>query len=153
MEKLIYNWNLPIGDWSDDGHGKCVWFLISSNFTVEESREAYFKAVKESGVDISKEIAYEYEDSSVSEKVLKLIPRFVDYLCEEGLIINRSGEGEDPKYHVEEVKSMVKIVLLFIKRYTPEFDYKIVENPMLPFYGFDEYGRHIGYFGYGLFWL
>ena len=153
MKKLIYNWNLPIGDWSDDGHGKCTWFSISSNFTVEESREAYFKAVKESGVDISSEIASEYEDSSVSEKALKLIPEFIDYLYKEGLLANWSEKGEDPKYHVEEIRNMAKIVLLFIKNYTPEFDYKIIEIPMLPFYGFDGYGRHIGYFGYGLFWL
>ena len=47
---------------------------------------------------------------------------------------------------------MANIFLKFIKKYNPEFEYKILNIPMLPFYGFDEKNRHIGHIGYGLFW-
>ena len=145
-------WKIPIGDWSDDGHGKCDWFTVKSNFTVEEAREAYFKSVEESGVDITKEIAHDYEDNSVSEKFLNILPEFIEYLFEKELIVDWSN-NEEPEYHVEERSAMAEIVCCFIKRHNPEFEYKIIEDsiPMLPFYGVDQKGRHIGHIGYGLF--
>lgn len=27
----MFTYKLPIGDWSDDGHGKCEWYLVRSN--------------------------------------------------------------------------------------------------------------------------
>jgi len=137
-------WKIPIGDWSDDGHGKCDWFIIKSNFTVEQAREAYFKSVEKSGVDVSKEIACEYEDNSVSEKFMKVFPEFL----EEGLI---KHYPEDTEYYIEDLYDLAEIVCLFIQKYNPEFKYEILNIPMLPFYGYDEKDRHIGYFGYGLF--
>ena len=79
---MTNTWKIPIGDWSDDGHGKCDWFTVKSNFTVEKAREAYFKAVEASGLDIAKEIAHDYEDSGVSERITELLPEFLEYLFE-----------------------------------------------------------------------
>ena len=151
---LNNTWKIPIGDWSDDGHGKCDWFTVKSNFTVEQARDAYFKAVEASGLDIAKEIAHDFEDSGVSERIIELLPEFLEYLFERGLIVDWSDD-EEPEYHVEETSAMAEIVCCFIKRYNSEFEYKIVEDsiPMLPFYGFDEKHRHIGHIGYGLFSL
>ena len=39
------------------------------------------------------------------------------------------------------------------KKYNTEFEYEILNIPMLPFYSRDIKDRHIGYIGYGLFWL
>ena len=138
-------WRIPIGDWSDDGHGKCDWFIIKSNFTVEQAREAYFKSVEESKIDISNEIASEYEDTSVSGKVVETFPEFI-----EKKLIFKDPDYE--KYYVEDSISLAEIVCLFIKRYNTEFEYEILNIPMLPFYGYDEKNRHIGHIGYGLFW-
>ncbi len=138
-------WNIPIGDWSDDGHGKCDWFTIESNFTVEQAREAYFNSVEKSGVNICKEVAYEYDDNSVSEKFLNAFPEFL----EKGLIKHDPEYNED---YIEDSSDLVEIVCLFIQKYNQEFKYKILDIPMLPFYGFDEKGRHIRCFGYGLFY-
>lgn len=139
-------WEIPIGDWSDDGHERCNWFIIKSNFTVEEAREAYFKSVEESGVDVSKKVAHEYEDNSVSESFLNAFPEFL----EKGLIKHEPGYAE---YYVKDSRDMVTIVCLFIQKYNPEFKYEILDIPMLPFYGYDEKKRHIGHIGYGLFSL
>jgi hypothetical protein len=142
-------WQIPIGDWSDDGHGKCDWFNIKSNFTVEEAREAYFKSVEESGVDVCKEVAHDYEDNSVSEKFLNIFPEFL----EKGLIKHNPEFGiYDSEYYIDDSSDLVEIVCLFIQKYTPEFRYEIVNFPMLPFYGLDEKHRHIGHIGYGLFY-
>lgn len=144
-------WNIPIGDWSDDGHGKCDWFTIKSNFTVEQAREAYFKSVEKSGVDICKEIACEYEDNSVSEKFLKVFPEFL----EKGLVKHNPDFNDEynAEYYIEDLSDLVEIICLFIQKYNLEFRYEILDIPMLPFYGYDEKRRHIGYFGYGLFSL
>lgn len=139
-------WRIPIGDWSDDGHGKCDWFIVKSNFTVEQAREAYFKSVEKSGVDICKEVAYEVEDNSVSEKFLKVFPEFL----EKELIEYDSNYNE---YCITSSLDLAIIVCLFIKKYNLEFRYEIINLPMLPFYGYDNKNRHIGHIGYGLFYI
>ena len=143
---LNNTWKIPVGDWSDDGHGKCDYYTIKSNFTVEQAREAYFKAIEKSGIDLSRDIASDYEDSRVSESIEDT--QFIKDLISEGYLMEWDGS-----YHVNDSVSMAIIVLRFIKNYIPEFEYEMIEDsiPMLPFYGFDEQGRHIGYFGYGLF--
>lgn len=142
-------WNIPIGDWSDDGHGRCDWFTIKSNFTVEQAREAYFKSVEKSGVDICKEVAYEYGNNSVSEKFLKAFPEFL-----EKDLVKYDPEFNDYgfEYYIENSFDLVELVCLFIQKYNPEFRYEIINLPMLPFYGYDKKDRHIGHIGYGLFY-
>jgi hypothetical protein len=137
-------WKIPIGDWSNDGHGICDWFIIKSNFTVEQAREAYFKSVEKSGVDICKEVACKYRDNLVSEKFLKVFPEFL----EKDLVKN----DYDFEYYIENSSDLVVMVCLFIQKYNPEFRYEIINLPMLPFCGYDEKDRHIGHIGYGLFY-
>lgn len=68
-----YRFTIPIGDWSDDGHGKCEYFQFSSNLPVEEVREAYFVAL-EKHKDISPEsFAYKYQDSELPVKIIRRI--------------------------------------------------------------------------------
>ena len=44
QNKLFYKVKVPVGDWSDDGHGKCEWFIFATNKSVEDLREAFFTA-------------------------------------------------------------------------------------------------------------
>lgn len=37
-----YLFKLPIGDWSDDGHGYCKDFIIECNMPIEKVFDAYF---------------------------------------------------------------------------------------------------------------
>ena len=140
-------WNIPIGDWSDDGHGKCDWFTIESNFTVEQAREAYFNSVEKSGVDICNEVACEYEDNSINYSTINKIPDFIGELLANNYIYT-----ENDIYYVPDSDSMANIFLKFIQKYNPEFRYEIINLPMLPFCGYDEKERHIGHIGYGLFY-
>ena len=49
---------------------------------------------------------------------------------------------------------MAEVVVWFLNQGDPDIDAKLeppTAVPMLPFYGFDEKKRHVGFFGYGLF--
>ena len=51
----MYQFKLPIGDWSSDGHCVCEYYLVSSNRPVEEVREAHYKINEKTGIDIESE--------------------------------------------------------------------------------------------------
>jgi len=55
---------LILGDWSDDGHGKTETFIVESNKPVDEAREAYFEAVKKTGIDFGEQVCRDYEDNT-----------------------------------------------------------------------------------------
>ncbi len=139
-------WQIPIGDWMEP---ICKYYTIKSNFTVEQAREAYFKAVEESGVNIEDEIASEYDNNSVSEKIIELLPEFIKFLCEKGLLYKETTLGE-VEYYVDNLEDMVYIICLFIQKFTPEFKFEMINIPILPFIEKDEKGRRIYQFGYGL---
>ena len=136
---------IPIGDWSDDGHGKCLWYLIETPSTVKEVREFYFNAVKISGIDFTETFCSNFEDNVIPQEKAELIPFSLK---------NYSDDPEPDGYYMYQ-DDFVRLFLDWIKYYNPEFKYSIVndEYPMLPFFGFDEQGRHIGHIGYGLFYL
>ena len=143
---------LPIGDWSDDGHGKCEYFLIGSNLSVEEVREAYFKACDTLGEDLSNFLCSDYEDSEVpKEKIEFLKTKGVDIsdLLEEWNYMNN--------FHSISFKSTQHFAIYILKCLNKlgnkDFAWEILDNdiPMIPFYGVDDKNRSIGYFGYGLF--
>lgn len=139
---------LPIGDWSDDGHGKCDWFLIGSNLPVEEVREAYFKACDTLGEDLSDFLCSEYEDYEIPEEKLE---RLKELNLDISDLIDKSYYGEPCFY---DRQNFAEFILRALNKLgNKDFAWKFLdeEAPMIPFYGFDDKKRHIGYFGYGLF--
>ena len=68
----------PIGDWSDDGHGKCKYFMVKSNMSVQSVRELHFKAPEVIGFDIGK-MCSDYESSTLDDDIVeKLIAISID---------------------------------------------------------------------------
>lgn len=138
----MYQFYLPVGDWSDDGHGQCVNYLVTSNRPVEDVREAHFKIKDTTGIDIEA-VCCEYEDSELPDDVN-------DQLIDLGFPF----EGESDWTYLSSRK-MVQIWMFLLKKSSPGLELSLVEDetgiPMLPFYGFDEKGRHIGQVGYGVF--
>ena len=49
-----YLTNFEVGDWSEDGHGKCDDFLVFSKRPVQSIREAHFKCKDMYGIKIGK---------------------------------------------------------------------------------------------------
>ena len=132
-----YAFRIPIGDWSDDGHGKCDWVDATAAKPVEGVREAYFAAKKNLPEECCPEnFCNEYECPKMSPESRKAL---------------KAAGCKVPK----EIDSdaMAAIVAWFINQGDPKVDVKLNGKPpeMLPFYGSDNKKRHIGFMGYGLF--
>lgn len=128
---------IPIGDWSDDGHGKVEWFYATAAKPIEDVREAYFAATKK------------LPDACCPEN-------FCDAYQEPEIAPDSRAALEAAGYKVPkeiDAESMAKIVAWFINYGDPSVDVKLDGNPppMLPFYGSDSKRRSIGHMGYGLF--
>lgn len=137
----MYSFRLPIGDWSGDGHGKCEWFDIKSNKPLKDIREAYFKA-KELYPNLCPEsFCDNWQDPFIPQEVVNGYSE-----------INFTSEDFNDGELYGSPQIMAEIVVAFLKRGDPELQLSIRENPkMLPTWGVDEQGRHIGHIGYGLF--
>ena len=137
-----FRFYLPIGDWSSDGHGKCVNVLVKSNVPVEQVREAHFRIKETTGIDIHS-FCDGYEDEIVPDEV-------VEQMNALGFPFEVE-EGEDACIQPEE---MAALWMFLLQKADPTIRLKEDDEdiPMLPFYGNDEKGRHIDQVGYGLFW-
>lgn len=147
---MEYRFKIPIGDWSDDGHGKTEDYTIVSNKPIQEVRELYFQACEKLGFTLDGHDRLspcsEYQDYQVKEETIEALINYG---------INISGE-EEAAWTEDGLTTyeMCDLVLDFIKVQDKELVLTRVPNadlPMFQFYGIDEKKRHIGYFGYGLF--
>lgn len=68
-----YSFDLQIGDWSNDGHGRCETFKIKSNKPVREVREVYYRVKTVTGVNLEKICKYNNESRMEDEVIEKLI--------------------------------------------------------------------------------
>lgn len=153
----MYKFRLPIGDWSRDGHNECIDYYVSSNKQIDEVREAHFKIQEITGIEIE-EVVGTYDESWIEpEDVRKLIDLgFYDYMSkfEDYSYIKEHAESlnDDEKDYEVDSEIMVNLWIFLLCKVDPELELKLEEpTEMLPFYGRDEKGRHIGQVGYGLF--
>lgn len=129
---------IPIGDWSGDGHGQCEWYTVKSNKPVEAWREAYFKSQAR-----WPELA---PDGELSRTATGDWPR------------DRIGEVFGGSYRLDidaidgSSEGIALYTLAFCQLSDPALAFEHVPIPMLPFYGVDEQQRHIGSIGYEL-WM
>ena len=133
---MACTFKIPIGDWSNDGHAQCHWYIVESNKPVEEVREVHFRGCKEV-FDIHS-VCNEYEEYQAD---LEDLPEWVrEFFDHEGHPMNGSG-------------GMAELWLEMLRRTDPDLVLKLVPEDisMLPFYGHDDQKRHIGTVGYGLF--
>lgn len=146
MSKYIFQ--IPIGDWSGDGHGKVDMYPASASKPVEAAREAYFEAQKKYPDLDPAGFCSEYEDRSVPEEVYEEASKlgFVFKAFNEDP--NADFDDKDLDFGTEE---MAQYVAWFLNLGDPDLHVKIEESPpMLSFYGYDEKNRHIQFIGYGL---
>lgn len=129
--------NIKIGDWSDDGHGKCESFYFESNLPITSVREAYFLAKKNYPHLSPESFCHDYEDYEVPKKLVRDAKK-AGYKIE--------PEGFD-------ARSMALYTAWFCTLGDPGLVLTLKEEeiPTLAFYGKDEQDRHIGQIGYGLF--
>lgn len=141
---MEYRFRLPIGDWSDDGHGKCNYYYIKSNKPIEEVREIHFQTKENTGYDIE-EICKEYEDSSIDIDLF-------NELVELGLDVEEFDLPYDDQVMFSP-DNMCQLWVLLLMKTDETLKLEIEDIPeMLSFYGYDEKKRHIGFVGYGCFY-
>ena len=138
----LYHFRICIGDWSQDGHGQSMTYLVKSNKPVEDVREAHFRINAKTGIDIET-ICSNYMDNTVNEydfkKLKELGFEFLDL----------TGLGED----VVIPSDMFRLWLFLLQKADPELKLEPQDDdiPSLHFYGYDAKDRHIGFVGYGTF--
>jgi len=152
---MKYKFKIPIGDWSGDGHGKHEDYLVESSLPVEEVRELYFQACEKIGFSLDgshKQTEFtpcaEYQESNFNEDTIQKLLEFGVEISDE----DQDGWIED----YIETEQFCDLVLKFIKTQDKDLILERVPEedfPMLQFYGFDKKQRHIGYFGYGIFYV
>lgn len=134
----MHKFKIAIGDWSDDGHGKCEYFQAASEKPIGEVREAYFRALAALPEKSPESFCNTYEDSEVTERV-------------RGLMESAGIDLRDEEMLCPE--DMAQYVVWFLNQGDPELRCTLVPDdvPTLHRFGYDGSGRHIGGFGYGLF--
>jgi hypothetical protein len=134
----------PIGDWSDDGHGKCDYFFATTPLSVQDVREAHFVAPSVIGFDIGCLYA-KYREGSLSQEIENKISE---------ILPDTSGLKYD--WREEDLSPPESLFFLWISLLN-EINPALELTPMVSdyedinFYGRDEQGRHLSTPGYGLF--
>jgi len=139
-DNLIYKTKFAIGDWSYDDHGRSDWFLVSSNKTVEQLREAHFKAKEVIGFDPGA-MCGSYEEYSLSKE-------HIEKLKAAGVSLEIDGTPEVPS-----TTYLLILWLECLRVAEPDLLYIIHDDdevPTMHFYGVDEKGRYVNVPGYGL---
>ena len=138
-----YLFHLPIGDWSCDGHEKCNYYKCEANQPVEFIRETHYRIKEVTGIDIH-DICSRYEEDSVDLETFEKLHE---------LGFNEFNDGGWDE-NVFDAEHMAKLWAFLLEKADPSLKITILpddELPMLPFYGWDENGRQIGFVGYGVF--
>ncbi|UUV25979.1 MULTISPECIES: hypothetical protein [Lysinibacillus] len=160
-EKLF---KVPVGDWSDDGHGKCENYYVEANYSAIEMRQAYKDTCKKIGLQLHygedytgiknmerynnwRYLLSEYEQSSICEEA-------VEILLNHGFEFSRvDGEtDENDNYLVQEAyfssEGVFDLFMWFIKYSMPsDFEYKQVTLDAEPIVGYwnKELNHQVGY--------
>jgi len=145
----IRKFQLPIGDWSGDGHGQCEWFTVESNKPLEEVREAHYKAVK-LPLNIE-EFQSEYLSDPVSEEEVQAIR---DCGLDPNCYLEEHDAEDLPikEWRVINIAAMAQLWIDLLMKADAGLKLTLaLKADMLPFYGYDSSGQHISQVGYGLF--
>lgn len=147
-----YNFYFPIGDWSNDGHGKCDNYPVESNKPVEVVRELYLQACDKLGFSLD---GYGdlvpcsgYESSYFPLETLERIISLGAVLNNDLVKFIRTDQCIETTYE------FLEIILAVIKTQDPTLEISVIpQGEMFQWYGFNDQDRHIGHFGSGLFYL
>jgi hypothetical protein len=153
-------YQITLGDWSDDGHGKTrVEFVeIPDEFAPEALKANFDKNVEELGFNPITDLFNKYEDWSVPRPYFDSLVKhgFDNYGGEssdhwDGFISDGWGETEENLLYVQE-EGEIDILMFFIGHGLDGFTWYTVPNDKLILVGgFDTVLGDPSSYGYGLF--
>lgn len=141
---------LPVGDWSDDGHGKCTEYMYSVNKTRDEITKAYHKTSEllnmtfdtNDGWGVKTQLLCDYQDGKLSADVVKT-------LLEKGFSFKRFDDFDKDDLersvwvYPEEVPDLF---FEFVKISLPDLEYQPVPEKKNYLIGWNtELSFHLGY--------
>lgn len=140
-------YNFGIGDYSDDGHGKCDYYEceVEGDYSIAEIKEAYEKSREQLGFGLE-DIASDY-DSGMTDDQAQAI---VDFGLQEPVEwdLNDITLAESIQQELDE-EVWLLIFELMVQKHLPNFKAKVVSNNLPSLFG--EWGSqiikhcHIGY--------
>jgi hypothetical protein len=146
-----YHFDIPIGDWSNDGHGKCDYFQASAAKPFVDVCKAFVAArqlwkLSDGRPFTVEDVCSEYEEREVEDEVVEL-------LKSKGFKIDKDDFW---------IENMAELVVWFLNQGDPTLDAKLQpkdeRRPMLRNWDFcDAIGVNtasdlgLGGFGYGFF--
>ncbi len=110
---------LTLGDWSRDGHNISDTVCIESNIDAKELQKAYRAGVEKTNVDLTKDIARDYEDGILPEDAFQKLATF-------GLK-DIFDKGIDDKKQLW-TDSFAEVWLFIAKQGNAEFAYSLVNR-------------------------
>lgn len=144
-----YFFTFPIGDWSNDGHGQCIYYTVKSNKPAEQVIDIHYEAIQKFGINVE-EIASEYEDSRIDDETVEQLfdmgfKEFIENVYDSCLCL---WNGDWTIYGQGMAYLWVFLLLKTDEDLKLEF---IPTPPMLSQYGYEKHKRTIGFVGYGCF--
>lgn len=143
---LLYVYQIVIGDWSDDGHGKCDHYTVETSHNMTEIQEAYLKAVNACGVSLHRnskanyELCSEYQDNTIPEEAEERLTELgVDWKLIETKYDRDCGMNPD---------SFSYLFMEMVKTQISDFEYKFSAGP--PYLN-GYWGKLNHHFGYGCY--
>lgn len=137
-------YKFPIGDWSDDGHGQCDYFLVESPCDIQQIREAHFSCKEKFGFDIG-DICHDYNDNEVQPHEIE---------CITNMGIDLSKYCQDNNWTIYCTGSLVALWVEILNKIDPSLHLRYIppiKYESINFYGYDKKKRHLKTPGYGLF--
>ncbi len=138
--------DLPIGDWSNDGHGRCDNFIIESNKPIEALFKAYFAAQgKLPKLIHPNNICSQYEQNTISNEVLTQMRAY-------GFVYSNSVDNDDDENYLE-TEELASWTLIFMMLGDKNLKLKIKNEKEIPkFINWNApKGKQLDQIGYGLF--
>lgn len=135
---MQYKFRLPIGDWSNDGHGRCEYFTVLSNKDVDKVREFHFKAMQ---IFDLRDIFAQYQENYIDEEILKTIPVYI----KEKLILDDEGCFKDVYNERKVARRLAEVWVNLLERAGEgELSLELLSDEYIPLLSFVS-------IGYGLF--
>lgn len=135
-EDLKYQIDLVLGDYSGDGHDKTYQCSIHSNLEKEQIEEAFKSGCSKIDVNFMDEVAAEYEDWLLANKILEKLKK--SGLDEMKIFKSYNYVKHCDSYYLN-TESFTLIWLWIAQQGNPNFKYEFIKNKQI----------YLG--GYGLF--
>lgn len=148
----MHTFTVPIGDWSDDGHGKCDEYIVQCSHSASECRKAYIDSCRLTGYQFHHNhpgipqvrgvpLCADYEDNVISwDAVERFREHGLDILS---LLEDEWEEEDDVSVGTDE---LLRIIMAFIGLSLKDFSWEEIKSPPALFgYWNDELNVQMGY--------